>query len=181
MRKLIVTEFMSMDGVMEDPHKWSFDFWNDEATKYKHDELFATDALLLGRVTYDVFAESWPSRTDETGFADRFNSIPKYVATRTLDSLDWTNSRVIEGDVAQEVSRLKEEPGQSIAVHGSLTLGRYLMEHDLVDEYRLMIFPVVLGKGKRLFDDSVNKKVFKLADSQVFATGVIAQTYEPAK
>ena len=181
MRKVVVTEFMTLDGVMEDPHKWSFDFWNDEIANYKQAELDATDALLLGRVTYEGFAAAWPGRTDDTGFADKFNAMPKYVATRTLDDLDWSNSHVLEGDVAEAVARLKEEPGQDIGIHGSATLTRYLTEHGLIDQYKLLVYPVILGQGKRLFDDSTSKKVLKLVDSQTFGTGVISQIYEPAR
>jgi len=181
MRKLAITEFMTLDGVMEAPHTWSFDYWNDEIAQFKNDELQTTDALLLGRVTYEGFAAAWPGRTDETGFADKFNSMPKHVATTTLDNLTWTNSHVIEGDVAEGVARLKEEPGQDIMVHGSASLVRYLMQHDLIDEYRLLVYPVVLGAGKRLFDDSLAKKPLRLVDSQTFATGVIAQIYEPVR
>jgi dihydrofolate reductase len=179
--KLQVTEFMTLDGVVEDPHLWSFDFWNDEIANYKNEELKSSDAQLLGRVTYEGFASAWPGRKDDTGFADKFNSMPKYVATRTLDNLEWTNSHVIEGDVAEGVARLKEQPGQNLTVHGSPTLVRYLTEHDLIDEYRLLIYPVVLGKGKRLFDESVSKKVLKLVSSETFATGVTSQIYEPAR
>jgi dihydrofolate reductase len=178
MQKLIVTEFMSLDGVMEAPETWSFAYWNEEASAYKHKELFATDALLLGRVTYEGFAAAWPGRTDETGFADRFNTLPKYVASTTLETADWNNSTVINGDVAQELARLKREPGQNMAVHGSATLVRALMEHDLIDEYRLLVYPLVLGTGKRLFGDSVTTKL-KLVESQTFSTGVTALTYEP--
>jgi dihydrofolate reductase len=179
--KVQVTEFMTLDGVVEDPHLWSFDFWNDEIANYKDEELKASDALLLGRVTYEGFAAAWPGRKDDTGFADKFNSMPKHVATRTLDNLEWTNSHVIEEDVAEGVARLKEQPGQNLVIHGSPTLVRYLTEHDLIDEYRLLIYPVVLGKGKRLFDESVTKKVLKLTDSQTFGTGVTAHTYVPTR
>jgi dihydrofolate reductase len=178
--KLQVSEFMTLDGVVEDPHLWSFDFWNDEAAAYKDAELKASDALLLGRVTYEGFAAAWPGRTDDTGFADKFNSMPKHVATRTLDNLEWTNSHLIEGNVAEGVARLKEQPGQNLIIHGSPTLVRYLADHDLIDEYRLLIYPVVLGMGKQLFSGLPNKKVLKLVESQTFATGVTAQTYEPA-
>lgn len=179
--KLQVTEFVSLDGVIENPHLWSFDFWNDEIANYKNEELKASDALLLGRVTYEAFAAAWPGRTDDTGFADKFNSMPKHVATRTLTDLDWTNSHKIDGEVAEGVAKLKDQPGQNLVIHGSPTLVRYLTEHDLIDEYRLMVFPVVLGKGKLLFEGLPDKKAFKLADSQSFATGVTAHTYIPAR
>jgi len=118
-RRLAVTLFTSLDGVVESPEKWSFPFWNDEIQKFKLKELFATDALLLGRVTYEGFAAAWPGRKDAEGFADRFNSIPKYIASTTLKKLDWNNSHLIRGDVAREVANLKKQPGEDIVIHGS--------------------------------------------------------------
>ncbi len=114
---------------------WSFRFWNEEAAKFKFDELFASDTLLLGRVTYQIFADTWPSRTDEQGFADRMNSLPKYMVSTTLAKAEWNNSHVIRGNVAEEVSRLKQQPGQNIMVDGSARLVQTLMQHNLVDEY----------------------------------------------
>ncbi len=147
MRKIFVTEFVTLDGVMESPHEWPFDFWSDEASAYKLNELRATDVLLLGRVTYEGFAASWPSQTDEDGFADRFNGIPKYVVSTTLEEVGWNNSHLIKENVADEIAALKQQPGQDIAIHGSADLVRSLMEHGLIDEYRLMVFPFVVGKG----------------------------------
>jgi dihydrofolate reductase len=181
MRKIFATEFLTLDGVMEAPHHWSFQFWSDETTKFKLDELFASDALLLGRVTYEGFAEAWPSRTDEEGFAERMNGLPKYVVSTTLDEVAWNNSHLIKGDVAKEVAALKQQPGQDIAIHGSAGLVRSLMQHGLIDEYRLMVFPVVVGKGKRLFHDEGDKTVLKLVESKTFASGVVVLTYEPAE
>src|SRR5699024_1266386 len=159
MRKIIVTEFMTLDGVMEDPGGgdgskyggWSGQYWNHEAEDFKHDELFASDAILLGRVTYQGFAAAWPTMTDETGFAERMNSIPKYVVSTTLEEVKWNNARLLKGNLSEEISRLKQEPGQDITVHGSGQLVNSLMKHNLIDEYRLMIHPVVVGGGKRLF------------------------------
>ena len=179
MRRVVVTEFMTLDGVMEAPEKWSFPFWNEEAAKFKSDELFASDALLLGRVTYQGFAAAWPSRTDETGFADRMNSLPKYVVSTTLTQVGWNNSRLIPGNVAAEVSGLKQQPGRDILVFGSRTLVHALMHHALVDEYRLLVYPLVLGSGKRLFPRK-STATLTLAESKTFGTGVVALVYHPA-
>ena len=150
MRKVIVSEFVTLDGVIEAPDQWQFPFWNDETGKFKLDELFASDALLLGRVTYQEFAAAWPSMTDEEGFADRMNSLPKYVGSTTLkEPLGW-NATLIKGNIAQEVSKLKQQPGQDILISGGAGLVHSLMKHDLIDEYRLLVYPVVLGSGKRL-------------------------------
>jgi dihydrofolate reductase len=188
MGKIVVTEFMSMDGIVEDPggaedyeHSgWSFRIdRGDEGNQFKLDETMATDALLLGRITYQGFADAWPSRTGE--FADRFNSMPKFVVSTTLDEPEWNNTTVISGDIANEVASLRERFANDIVVHGSPTLVNTLKEHDLVDEYRLMMFPVVLGKGKRLFTDSGDLVNLTLAEAkQVGSEGVIVLTYERA-
>jgi len=170
--------FMSLDGVVEAPEKWSFPFWNDEIQKFKLDEVFATDALLLGRVTYEGFAAAWPGRKDPEGFADRFNRIPKYVVSRSLTKLDWNNSHRIRGDVAREVAELKEQPGQDIVIHGSPSLVRSLMPHALIDEYRLLVYPLVLGQGKRLFVEGLGANL-QLAESAAFDTGVVKLIYRP--
>lgn len=179
MRKLVATEFVSLDGVMESPEKWSGPFFDEGVGKYKNDEVFATDALLLGRVTYEGFAASWPGREDEDGFADRFNSLPKHVATTTLNEFEWKNSSKIEGDLYASVAALKEEAGQDIVIHGSGQLVNNLMEHGLIDEYRLMVFPVVVGKGKKLFQEGVTAEM-KLVDTKTFESGVAVLTYAPA-
>jgi dihydrofolate reductase len=189
MGKIVVTEFTSMDGIIEDPggaedyeHSgWSFRIdRGDEGNKFKLDETLATDALLLGRITYQGFADAWPSRTGE--FADKFNSMPKFVVSKTLDKPEWSNTTVISGDVANEVARLKDQFANDIVVHGSPTLVNTLKEHDLVDEYRLMMFPVVLGKGKRLFTDRGGLVNLRLADAkQVGPDGVIILTYQRAE
>ena len=175
-RTLAATLFMTLDGVVEAPDKWSFPFWSDETGKFKSDELHATDALLLGRVTYEGFAAAWPGRKDEEGFADRFNSMPKCVASKTLKKLEWNNSHLIKGDLAGEVSRLKQQPGHDIVIHGSPTLIRSLLPHDLIDEYRLLVYPIVLGRGKRLFDEASQAKL-KLAESETFSKGVVKLVY----
>jgi dihydrofolate reductase len=186
MRKVFVTEFMTIDGVMEDPGGaedfehggWSFKFFSDDVGKYKLDETLATDALLLGRKTYEGFASAWPSRKDEAGFADKFNSMPKYVASTTLKSLDWNNSHLLGDDVPAAVQELKQQPGGDIAIHGSRTLVTSLMEHDLIDEFRLMVHPIVLGSGLRLFDGAPTKTL-KLVDTTKLGAGTIVATYAP--
>jgi dihydrofolate reductase len=185
MRKVVVTEFMSLDGVIEDPGGaegfehggWTIPYWDDDIGKFKFDELFASDALLLGRVTYQGFAAAWPSQTDEAGFADRMNGLPKYVVSTTLDTVEWNNSRLIKENVADEVARLKQQPGQDILVAGSAKLIRTLIDHDLVDEYRLLVYPVVLGSGKRLYGDR-GKTDLKLVETKPFGSGVVLLTYQ---
>ncbi|MEC5425096.1 dihydrofolate reductase family protein [Virgibacillus sp. C22-A2] len=179
MRKVIATTFVTLDGVMESPDKWSFQFWSDEEERYKRDELFASDALLLGRVTYQGFAAAWPSMTDEDGFADRMNSLPKYVVSSTLNEVEWNNSMLIKDNVAEEISDLKQQSGQNIAIHGSSELVSSLMQHDLIDEYRLMVFPIVVGSGKRLFHGELATKVLKLVETKTFSTGVTVSHYHP--
>jgi dihydrofolate reductase len=183
MRKVIVTEYVSLDGVMEDP-EWIGPYYNDEFAKFKFDELFAGDALLMGRNTYEYFAPVWISATaeddepEQAGFAERVSALPKYVASTTLETTEWNNSHLIQTDVVEAVTKLKEQPGQDILVAGSGVLVQALMQHDLVDEYRLLVFPLVLGKGKRLFQDG-SLATLKLVDSQIFRTGVVALIYQP--
>jgi dihydrofolate reductase len=186
MRKIFVTEFVSLDGVMEDPGGaekfvhggWTMPYWSDEICKFKFDELLASDALLLGRVTYQGFAAAWPSRTDEAGFAQRMNSLPKYVVSTTLDKAEWNNSHLVKGNIAKEVSKLKQQPGQDIMVAGSNRLVHSLMQHDLVDEYRLLVYPVVLGSGKRLFGEA-DKATLRLVETRMFSSGVVLLRYQP--
>jgi dihydrofolate reductase len=190
MRKLIVSEFVSVDGVMEAPggepgykHSgWTFDYpMAGEQMKFKLDETLDSEALLLGRVTYEGFAAAWPGRTDEAGFADKMNAMPKYVASTTLRELEWNNSTLLQGDVGEAVAALKEQDGGDILVAGSRTLVHALIEHGLVDELRLMVFPVILGSGRRLFpDDLAEKSPLKLVDSKVFDSGAAVYTYHPA-
>ena len=188
MRKIVVTEFISLDGVIEDPGGsetfkfggWTRPYWNDEIAKFKGDELFAADAHLLGRVTYQGFAAAWPSRTDEAGFADRMNNLPKYVVSTTLEKAEWNNSTIIKENIAEEVSKLKQQPSGDILVAGSATLVQTLMQHDLIDEYRLLTYPVVLGSGKRLFKDGT-KATLKLIEAKMFSSGVVLLRYQPDK
>jgi len=189
MRKIIVSEFLTLDGIMEDPGGaegsahggWSFPFANEQYFAYKVEEIFSCDALLLGRVTYQGFADAWPSRTDEHGFADRMNSLPKYVATTTLEHLTWNHSIPIKGNIAEEVFRLKQHPGKDILVAGSCQLVQMLLQHDLIDELRLMIHPIVIGNGKRLFNEGIPRQKLRLIELQRFDTGVVVLTYEPVR
>jgi dihydrofolate reductase len=185
--RIVVTEFMSLDGVVEDPGGaedfrhggWSFEIpRGDEGDQFKLDETMASEALLLGRVTYEGFAEAWPSREGE--FADKFNTMPKYVVSSTLEEPEWTNTTVLKGDFAEEVSKLRGELDGEIVVHGSVRLVQALIEHDLVDELRLMVFPLVLGTGKRLFGETSDKKPLRLVDSKIVGDGVAILIYQRA-
>jgi dihydrofolate reductase len=185
--RIVVTEFVSLDGVMEDPGGaesfrhggWSFEIARgDEGDKFKLDETVSSEALLLGRVTYEGFAEAWPSREGE--FADKFNTMPKYVVSATLDEPEWNNSTVLKGNVVEQVEKLRREQEGEIVVHGSARLVQTLLENDLVDELRLMVFPVVLGSGKRLFGDTSDKKRLRLVDSKVVGDGVAILVYRRA-
>ena len=178
--KIVVTEFMTLDGVMEAPNEWSFPYWTDETAKFKLDELFASDVQLLGRITYEGFASAWPSRTDEAGFADRMNGMPKYVVSKTLKNAEWNNSTIIKNNVVEEVTKLRGQSGGDILVAGSAALIRFLMEHDLVDEYRLLTYPIVVGKGKRLFAEGAAASL-KLTESKPMGSGVVLLRYEPVR
>jgi dihydrofolate reductase len=188
MRKVVVSEFITMDGVFGDPGGaektehggWSFKFWSDESAKYKYDELFAADALLLGRVTYEGFAAAWPAMTDDE-FGERMNSVPKYVASTTLEKVEWQNSHLLEGDVVEAVSSLKRQDGQNILVGGSGTLADTLLRAGLVDELRFLVSPVVLGSGRRFFEDGSPPKTMELVEALTFGTGVLALTYRPLR
>ena len=176
MRKLVVTEFMSLDSVVEEP-AWTFPYWNEEIAKFKGEESSASDALLLGRVTYEGFAAAWPQSKDEG--ADYFNSVRKYVVSKSLqEPLEWNNSTLITDDVVGQITNLKQQDGKDITVHGSAMLVQTLMHHDLVDRYRLLVYPLVVGKGKRLFEEGI-PATLKLLQSQSFSSGVVALVYEP--
>ena len=184
MARIVVTEFVSLDGVMEAPgggenfkHAgWTFKISRGaEGEKFKLDETLASAALLLGRVTYQGFAAAWPSMKNE--FADKFNSMPKYVVSSTLEKATWNNSTVLRGNVVEEVSKLKQKLNGDIVIHGSARLVQTLVEHDLVDELRLMVFPVVLGSGKRLFGETSEKKPLTLTDSKTVGDGVAILVY----
>lgn len=177
MRKLIVTEFLSLDGVVENP-SWTFKFWNDETAAFKGEESESSDALLLGRVTYEGFAAAWPNSKDEG--ATYFNGVRKYVVSTTLDKAEWNNSVVINGNVVEEIAKLKQQDGKNITVHGSGNLIQTLIKNDLVDTYRLLVYPVVLGKGQRLFEEGIAANL-KLVEARPLSSGVVAMIYEPER
>jgi dihydrofolate reductase len=189
MGRIVATEFVSLDGVMEDPGGaesfkhggWTFEIdRGEEGDRFKLGELLEAEAQLLGRVTYEGFAAAWPTMEDEVGFAEKMNSMPKYVVSSTLQTADWDNSTILSGDFAEEIAKLKQEVDGVILIAGSATLVQGLVEHDLLDELRLMVFPVLLGEGKRLFGDVSEKKPLRLVDSKTLGDGVVLLTYEPA-
>jgi dihydrofolate reductase len=180
MRKIVVSEFVSLDGVFENPG-WTFQFGSKEQEQFKYDELKASDALLLGRVTYEGFAAAWPTMLEQTGdFGVRMNDYPKYVVSTTLEKADWKNSSLIQSNIAEEICNLKEQKGKDILVGGSATLVTSLLQHNLVDEVKLLVFPIVLGSGKKLFQAGISAKL-NLIDSKTFGSGVVALTYQPNK
>jgi len=190
MGKIVVTEFVSLDGVIEAPgggedyrHAgWTFEVdRGEEGDKFKLDELVEAEAQLLGRVTYEGFAAAWPAMEDGAGFAEKMNSMPKYVVSSTLREASWENTTILSGDFAAEVAKLRSEIEGVILVAGSAQLVQGLVEHDLVDELRLMVFPVLLGEGKRLFGDVSEKKSLRLIDSKTLGAGIALLTYEPAR
>ena len=188
MRRVVVSEFVTLDGVMEDPGGaegfkhggWTFQFGSAEQEQFKFEELFQADALLLGRRTYQGFAAAWPTMPGTGAYGERINSLPKYVVSTTLTEMTW-NATLITGDLTEELPRLKQETGQDILVFGSGQLVHTLHERDLIDEYRLMVFPVVLGSGKRLFPDGDEKKLLSLVESRTFNSGVVLLTYQSVK
>jgi dihydrofolate reductase len=189
MGKIVVTEFVSLDGVMEDPGGaedfkhggWTFEFdRGEEGNRFKLDELLEAEAQLLGRRTYEGFATAWPSMNDEMGFAEKMNAMPKYVFSSTLKEANWTNSTILSGDFATEIAKLKQEVDGVILVAGSAQLAQGLLEHDLLDELRLMVFPVLLGSGKRLFGETTGKKTLRPKDSKTVGDGIAVLTYEAA-
>ena len=187
MRKLIVSEFVTLDGVMEDPGGadkfihggWAFKFERGpEGDKFKLDEVMEAGALLLGRITYEGFAAAWPSKTGE--FADKMNNMPKYIVSSTLKEAKWKNSKLIKNNIVGEVSKLKGIPGGDILVAGSGQLAQLLTQNNLIDEFRLMVYPVILGNGKRFFRDSGEVKLM-LVETKLFGSGITLLRYHPAK
>lgn len=176
MRKLIASAFLSLDGVMEEP-AWTAPYRNDDSSAFKRAELFASDALVLGRVTYQGFAQAWPSQTDEQGFADRMNSLPKYVASRTLTSTEWQNTTVLGPDVEAEVAALRAQDGGDLLMYGSGQLTRFLLQRDLVDQLNLLVYPLTVGTGKRLFGEAPAR--LRLIESRAFSSGVVLLQYVP--
>ena len=186
MRKVIVSVYTTLDGIMS-PLDWHFQFWNEELGKYAHDVLFASDALLMGRETFEIFAASWPSRTaaddgpGAEGYVDRINSLPKFVASTTLkEPIEW-NASLIKGDVAEAVSKLKQQPGQDILMYGAGPVAHTLIQHGLIDELRVWVHPVVWGSGKHLFNNASDIPALKLVDTRAFSSGVVVLSCQPVK
>jgi len=178
--RLVATEYVSLDGIFDEPGQWSFPYFNEEAMKFKSDELDTADAQLLGRKTYEGFAKAWPAMEGTGDFGVKMNTMPKYVVTSTLTTLDWPGSTPISGDVAAEVTRLKEKPGKDLLLAGSGQLFRALMRENLIDVYRLMVHPIVIGRGNHLFGDADEHIRLQLVDSRQFATGIVVMELVPA-
>jgi dihydrofolate reductase len=183
MRKVVASEFVSLDGVVESPEKWHFPYFNDQMGDAIGTAMAASDAMLMGRVLYEEWAAFWPDQDpDENPVAARMNGVRKYVVSTTLEEpLEWQNSTLIGDNVAEEISKLKEQPGKDISISGSPTLVRSLLQEGLLDELRLMLHPIVVGSGKRLFEDGGDQKALQLLDSKTFSTGVLYLTYQPAQ
>ena len=179
MRKVIVSNSVTLDGRVDEVRDWALPGDDPEFVKHQTELLSHSDGLLLGRKSYEFFAAVWPSRSGE--FPDRMNSIAKYVASTTLEDLEWENSHLIEGDVPEAVAKLKQEPGQDLVVYGSHVLAHNLLEHGLVDEYQLWVYPVVLGKGRSFFEDGVKRMNLDLVDTTVIPPGVAILTYQPVR
>jgi dihydrofolate reductase len=188
--QVIAAEYVTLDGVMQDPGGvgeierggWSNPFWNDELQDLQRDLLFASDALLLGRITYEGFAAAWPSlehsEHEEQDFVKKMNTMPKYVASRNLEETKW-NATLLKGDVSDEVAKLKQQPGQNLLIYGSGALVNTLMQYELIDQYRLMVYPVILGQGKRLFREGSDKSELRLTATNTVSMGVVILDYEP--
>ena len=178
--RLVVTEYLSLDGVFEEPGNWSNPWFNDEAGQFKWAELQAADALLLGRRTYESFAAAWPKMQEATGeFGVRMNTMPKYVVSSTLVKADWPGSILIKANLVKEITQLKQRPGKDLLLSGSGQLFNAMMEARLIDPYRIMLFPVVLGKGKRLFADGANQMNLGAPETRTFASGIVILEYRP--
>jgi dihydrofolate reductase len=179
-RKVVAVELVSVDGVIEAPEEWAFSYSNDEIEEANASGMAASDALLLGRVTYEALAAFWPHQPGGTPMVDYINSVPKFVVSETLEEpLEWNNSILIEGNVAEEITQLKRQPGKDITILGSGVLVRSLLRNGLLDELKLMVHPIVLGGGKRLFEEGDDQKALELVDSKTFGTGVLYLTYRP--
>jgi len=181
MRKVVASELVSLDGVMESPENWSFQFHNEEMAQANEAGMAAADAMLLGRVTYQEFASYWPYQNSaDQPFTDYLNNTPKFVVSTTLEEpLEWQNSTLIKENVAEEIAKLKQQSGKDIAIVGSGTLVRSLLRDDLLDELRLMVHPIIVGNGRCLFEEGCDQKVLRLVDSKTFGTGVVYLTYQP--
>jgi dihydrofolate reductase len=178
MRKLIVSTYLTLDARVDEIQGWAAPYDDAASVSYHTDLLMNCDGLLLGRKTYEIFATIWPSRSGELAYVDKINKMTKYVASTTLTDLDWENSQLIEGDVAEGVAELKQQPGQDLVMYGCLDLMQSLLEHDLVDEYRLLVHPVLLGKGRSFFKDGAERVNLDLVDTTVIPGGVAVLTYQ---
>jgi dihydrofolate reductase len=180
MAKIIAVEYLTLDGVMEDPHLWPYRSGTNEVSEYQEALMLTCDALLLGRVTYEAFAATWPTMPNAGAFGERINAMPKYVATTTLPGgqLPWNGTR-IEGEAVEGVAALKRQPGRDLLIYGSAALVRTLLRHRLIDDYRLMFYPLVLGYGKRLFEDTGEARTLKLVETRAFNSGIVVLTYQP--
>jgi dihydrofolate reductase len=178
--RLVATEYLSLDGVFEEPGHWSNPWFNDEAGQFKWAELQAADALLLGRKTYEGFAAAWPEMQEATGeFGAKMNTMPKYVVSSTLTRADWPGSKLVKGDPVKEIGRIKEQPGKDLLLSGSAQLFNALMKANLIDLYRIMLFPVALGKGRRLFAEGTDQRNLGVPATRSFASGVVILEYRP--
>lgn len=180
MRRIVVSEFVTIDGVMESPDRWVPPFWSPETERFKLQEILTADALLLGRMTYEGFAAAWPQRTDPDGFAERMNGVAKHVVSSTLTNPSWNNTTVMTGDPASEIARLKASEGGDILVAGSASLVNFLLKSGLADEYRLMIFPTIAGRGKRLFSAQTSIPTLELQEVTTLPLGIAVLSYVPA-
>jgi len=181
MRKIVAGLFMSLDGVVESPERWQMPYFNDEMGRAISAQMASSDALLLGRRTYQEFAAFWPNQPSDAPFADYMNPTPKLVVSTTLDSVEWDNSTLLTGDVAARLATLKQQPGKNLNVSGSGTLIRWLLSEGLLDELRLMVCPVVVGRGRHLFEDGGDNRALTLVDTTTFSTGVLSLTYQPVR
>ncbi len=180
MRKIVAGLFITLDGVVESPQNWQMSYFNDEMGAAVGGLMAAADTMLLGRVTYQEFASFWPGAPADDPFTAQMNDTPKYVVSTTLDTVEWKNSTLINGNIAEEITKLKQQPGKNIGITGSATLVRSLLRDNLLDELVLMVHPIVVGSGKRLFEDMGEQVMLTLVDSQTFSTGVLSLTYTPA-
>ncbi len=179
--RLVATEYLSLDGVFEEPGHWSFPWFDEAAGQFKWDELQVSDALLLGRKTYEGFASAWPTMEGTGEFGVKMNTMPKYVISSTLDKVEWPGSKLVKGDVVEEIRKLKQQPGQDLLLSGSGQLFNGLMRANVIDLYRIMLFPVVMGKGRRLFEDGAAQRNLALKEIKQFSKGITVMEYEPAK
>ncbi len=180
MRKIVAGLFITLDGVVESPEQWQGPYFNDEMGVAVGSLMSGADTMLLGRVTYQEFAAFWPNQSSDDPFAAHMNGTPKYVVSTTLETVEWQNSTLLAGNVAEELTKLKQQPGKNIGITGSATLIRSLLRDHLLDELQLLVHPIVVGSGKRLFPEGSDRVALRLVDAQTFSTGVLSLTYTPA-